>query len=221
MNHKKLVLATLACVAAAPAFAAPTFTAMPDGVQAGNWKWTIDITPDLTLIPDNSGTPVALEFGFRLTGGQLLSATIADPVAFDTPNPGRKVFGWEPNDPVLGSQYSFGLQTNLLTSEIFAAYGSMNFTTPGAKHFLTILTSGPSTGANSSTIEWLGVYGAFNRNGRITQITGKTGTTYHTSNFNVYSGTAMQAIPEPGTAALIGISSAVLLLAIQRKGRVN
>src|SRR4029079_1543716 len=100
MNTKAFGFATLLCAIATTVLAAPTFTAVPGGVQAGNWVWNIDITPDLTLVPDNSGTPVALEFGFRLTGGQLLSATIADPVQFDTPNPGPKVFGWEAPDPL-------------------------------------------------------------------------------------------------------------------------
>jgi hypothetical protein len=217
MSFKKLVLATLLCVVAAPAFAAPAFTAVPNGVQAGNWKWTIAITPDLTLIPDNSGTPVALEFGFRLTGGQLLSATIADPIAFDTANPGKKVFGWEPNDPILGSQYSFGLQTNLLTSEIFAAYGSMNFTTPGPKQFLTILTSGPSVGANSSTIQWLGVYGPGGNNGLISQVNGMNGPIYTTGNY-FFSGFATQAIPEPASAAMLLVGAAVATLTVRRRG---
>jgi PEP-CTERM motif len=216
MNLKKFVLATLVCVVAAPAFAAPVFNAMPNGVQAGNWKWTVEITPDLSLVPDNSGTPVALEFGFRLTGGQLLSATIADPIAFDTPNPGKKIFGWEPSDPFLGNQYSFGLQTNLVTSEIFTAFGSMNFTTPGPKQFITILTSGPSVGANSSTIQWLGVYGPGANQGLISQVNGLNGTVYTTGNY-FFGGFATQAIPEPASAAMLLVGTAVATLTVRRR----
>lgn len=216
MNNQKLALATLLCVVASPAFAAPAFTAVPDGVQAGNWKWTIDITPDLSLVPDSSGTPVALEFGFRLTGGQLISATIADPVAFDTPNPGKKIFGWEPSDPFTGSQNSFGLQTNLATSEIFAAFGSMNFTTAGPKHFLTILTSGPSAGAMSSTIQWLGVYGPGANQGLISQVNGLIGTTYTTGNY-FFGGFATQAIPEPTSVAMLLVGAATVSLGLRRK----
>src|SRR3954454_12056684 len=73
MNVKILGLATLLCAFVSNAFSAPTLNVTPGGVQAGNWVWNIGITPDLSLIPDNSGTPLAVELGFRLSGGPLLS----------------------------------------------------------------------------------------------------------------------------------------------------
>jgi hypothetical protein len=217
MNAKIFGFATLLFAIASSALAAPIFTAVPAGIQAGSWVWNIDITPDLTLIPDNSGTPVALEFGFRLSGGQLLSATIADPVQFDTPNPGPKVFGWETPDPLFPNPaYGYGLQSNLVTNEVFASYGSINFTTPGPKHFLTIRTSGPPL-SPSSTIQWLGAYSG---TGKITQVTGQLGTTYTTGDF-FFAGTATQAIPEPASAAMIAIGLAVGSFSVRRRRSIR
>ena len=69
MNAKILGFATLLCAIVSTAFAAPSFTAVPGGVQAGNWVWNIDLTPDLSLNTNHAhpGTPMAAEFGFRLT----------------------------------------------------------------------------------------------------------------------------------------------------------
>jgi hypothetical protein len=216
MNTKTFGFAAMLCAIVSPTFAAPTVTAVPDGVQAGNWKWTFDITPDLALVPDSSGTPIAVEFGFRLTGAQLLSATIADPVAFDTPNPGKKIFGWETSDP-FNSQNADGLQANLATGEIFAAYGSANFTVPGPKHFLTITASGPPTYL-SSTLQWLGVYGIGSHNGRIAQITGGfSGGPYTTGNFDTFAGSMTQSIPEPAVAVLLGTAAFLLPRRVRRR----
>jgi hypothetical protein len=198
---------------AAPAFAAPGFSATPAGVQAGAWVWDIYITPDLDLVDDGSGTPVAVEFGFRLTGGELLTATIADPLQFDTPNPGPAVFGWETPDPFdPDPNEGYGLQTNLLTDEVFASYGSINFTTPGPKHFLTIRASGPPTSL-SSTIEWLGAYSG---SGKIAQITGGTFPNYQTGDF-FFAGSAMQGIPEPTSAMLLALGSFIMMRGRRRR----
>ncbi len=208
MNTRTIGLAALLCAIVSPAFAMPDLVAVPGGIQSTNWVWTIDITPDLSLIPDGSGTPLALELGFRLTGAKLLNATITDPVSFDTPNPGTKIFGWETLDPNSNNR-PYGLQKNLVTGEIFAAYGSENFTSAGARHFLTITAAGPGNvgGATSSTLQWLGAYGTGGVNGRITQITGLAGNTYTAANFDVFHGLATQSIPEPMSGALLAIGA--------------
>ena len=203
MRWKIFGLAAVLFVVVSSAFAAPDFTVIPGGVQGNNWVWTIDVTPDLTLVPDSSGTPLVLEFGFRLTGAPLLDATIANPLEFDTPLPSHYVFGWETRDPP-GSDFASGLQVNTLTGEIFAAYGSVNFTLPGPKHFLTITASGPSNGGPSlsSTIQWLGVFGPGSDNGEILQINGGSFPNYTTGSY-YFSGSATQSVPEPAGAALV------------------
>ncbi len=208
MNARILGLTAILIAVTSVAFAAPTFTVTPGGVQGGNWVWNVAVTPDLSLVPDGSGTPMAVELGFRLTGAQLISATITNPAQFDTPNPGKKIFGWETPDPIFPNPaYGFGLQSNLSTSEIFAAYGTPNFTTPGPKQFLTILASGPPT-ALSSSIQWLGVYGNANSQGLIVQVSGGTPPNYQTGNY-FFSGSATQAVPEPASLALLGIAGFV------------
>ncbi len=221
MNTKAFGFAILLCALVSPVFAAPSITAVPGGVQAGNWVWNINITPDLTLVPDGSGTPVALEFGFRLTGAPLISATNINPSQFDTPNPGTVIFGWETLDPNSNNR-PVGLQVNTPTGEIFASYGSMNFTTAGPKPFLQILTSGPGNGppSLSSTIQWLGVYGTGGSEGLIAQVNGLNGTTYTTGNY-YFSGSATQAIPEPACAALASIGAILLGLRRRRSARVG
>jgi hypothetical protein len=222
MNVKTLGFATLLCAIVSTAIAAPTFTAVPGGVQAGNWVWKIDITPDLSLNtnPADPGTPMAAEFGFRLTGAQLLSATITDTFAWDAPNPGKTIFGWESASGCDANGNPCGLQLNLSTGEIFAAYGSRNITTPGPTHFLTVMTSGPSTGSSSfsSTIQWLGAT-AYGNNGRVAQITGWNGTFYTTGPFDIFAGSATQSVPEPVSCSLLAIGAIVTTLSVNRRQR--
>jgi hypothetical protein len=230
MNAKIVGLATLLCAFVSTTFSAPTLTVIPGGVQAGNWVWNVDITPDLSLVPDNSGTPVAVELGFRLSGGSLLSVINVNPSGFDTSNPGKTIFGWEityPEDnnrpegieancigctvvnPVNPSGHPMAIVPGL-TNEMFVAMGSVNFTTTVPKPFLQIIATGPSTGSPSSTLRWLGAYGTGNSNGRITQITGLSGAIYTTTNFDIFSGSATQFVPEPASAVLIAISAMIL-----------
>lgn len=195
-------LAILLCSIALPAFAAPTLNVTPGGVQGGNWVWDVSITPDFLLAP--AGTPLAVELGFRMIGDPLVSATNINPSEWDTPNPGKKIFGWEPDD--INSSTSSGLRVNTSTGEIFVAYGSINFTTPGAKSFLKILAQGPGSGGPaSSTIQYLGAYPIAGTNGRIAQIAGGTGV-----NFDLYSGFATQT-PEPASEFLFVFGSIMLI----------
>jgi hypothetical protein len=241
MNTRFCPLAVVLCGIVSTAYAAPTMSVIPLGLQSGNWAWEIDITPDLSLVPDNSGTPVAVELGFRLTSDPLVSVTNINTSQFDTSNPGAKIFGWEityPDDnnrpegieancigctisnPVGGGGHPTAIVAGT-TNEIFVAMGSGNFTTPGAKPFLTILAQGPGNGGpSSSTLQWLGVYGTGSSNGRITQVTGLSGTTYTTSNFDTFSGTLTQSIPEPASALLLTIGAIVLPLRRRRQARI-
>jgi hypothetical protein len=209
MIFKSCGFATILCVFALPGFAAPTLNVTPGGIQSGNWVWDVSITPDFILAP--GGTPLAVELGFRMLGDPLVSATNINPTEWDTPNPGRKIFGWEASDP-FNSANADGLQMNTSTSEIFVAYGSINFTTPGAKPFLKIIASGPGSGGpSSSTIQYLGAYPVAGTNGRIAQIVGNTAL-----NFDLYSGTATQGVPEPASSVLAG-SMMIFFAAIRRR----
>jgi hypothetical protein len=209
-----LATATLLCAVASPVFAQPQLTAVPGGLEAGNWVWQVDITPDLLL--GGGSTPMALEMGFRLTGSPLVSATNINPTQWDQANPGLPIFGWETisdtdGDGTIetnGDDEPVGLQSNTTTSEIFAAYGSINLTTPGPKPFLRIEALGPDNGGStSSTIEWLGVYAV--GHGRIAQLIAG-GTT--SANFDIFAGSATQVIPEPASAALLALASVVMSL---------
>ena len=184
-------------IAAAARFghAAPSLNVVPGGLQGGNWVWNVSVTPDLSTV---SSTPMAVELGFRLTGSPLLSAVNINSSEWDTPNPGNPIFGWETPDPSANNK-PVGLQTNLGTSEVFSAFGSIDFTTPGAKPFLQITAKGPNNGGStSSTIQWLGAYAV--GQGRIAQLI--TSTT--SANFDIFSGSATQ-IPEPASFALIAV----------------
>lgn len=227
MNTKTIGFATILCAIVSPLLAAPTMTVTPAGVQAGNWVWNIDITPDLTLNPDGD-TPVAVELGFSLTGGSLLNVSNINPSGFDTSNPGAKIFGWEITYPEDNNRPE-GIEANCtgctisnpiffpgghpstivpgLANQIFVAMGSADFTTPGPKPFLKVIATGPGGGSPSSTLQWLGVYGTGSSNGRITQVSGKTGTTYTTSNYDTFSGSLTQSVPEPTGVAMVAISA--------------
>jgi hypothetical protein len=70
--------------------------------------------------------------------------------------------------------------------------GSVNFTTAGAKDVLKITVQRPvapnaSTDAKT-TIQVSGAYGTGSTNARLTQVTGLSGTTYTTSNFDTFGG---------------------------------
>src|SRR6266576_3778579 len=100
MSWKSLITAGLFCLLASPAFAVgPTMNIVPGGTNAssrldanGSWVWNVQITPDQTLVPDLTGTPVAAELGF--TSNPVVSAATQGS-GFDTLNPGKSIFGFE------------------------------------------------------------------------------------------------------------------------------
>src|SRR3954453_19607022 len=101
MSWKSLVTAGLFCILASPAFAAPTVTVVKGGSQAngnldanGNWVWTVQITPDQTLVTGGTGPPLAAELGFT-SNKNIVNVSNATPSVFDTNNPGTTIFGWE------------------------------------------------------------------------------------------------------------------------------
>jgi hypothetical protein len=155
--------------------------------------------------------------------GNVLSATNASTGAgdkFDTINPGAVVFSsWQTAGNGLLDANSNNRPTGIQTqcpagncsnqsytlpggdssvagtpNNIFAALGSINFTTAGAKDYINVVVQRPVVSAGnpntSTTIQVTGVYGTGGTNGRLTQVTGLTGTTYTTSNFDTFGGTS-------------------------------
>jgi hypothetical protein len=215
MNTMKLAFASVLCLVTSPAFADPEMSVVLDRFQGDNWVWRVDIIPDFDLVPSDAGTPMAVELGFRLTGAPLVSVTNINPTEWDHSNPGSVIFGWEVlypeanNHPVgieanctgcsiINPAQSGGPAATLVSgtaNEIFSAFGSVSFTTPGPKPLLEIMTAGPSTsGALFSTIEWLGAYDG---NARIAQIIPEGA-----GNFTIIAGitpglaTAVALVPE-------------------------
>jgi len=219
MSWKSLVTAGLLCVLASPVFAAPTLTLVPGGTFAsnhldanGNWVWKVQVTPDLALVPDASGTPVAAEVGFTSSRDVVSAARLNQATNFDTLNPGAVIFsawqtagnglldaasnnrptGLQLNGPGIGTtagaSYTANSSVSGTANQVFAALGSVNFTTAGAKDVISITAKGPDFNNLTTTITTGGVYGTGSTNGRLTQITGLTGTTYTTSNFDTFSG---------------------------------
>jgi hypothetical protein len=145
-------------------------------------------------------------------GSLVAAARLNQATNFDTLNPGLAIFGWQTgtlldpssNNKPTGVQTqcpSGACSTESLTAtssvagagnQVFAALGSVNFTNATPKDFIQITTVKPMvTLANPNTsnkIQVGGVYGTGSANGRLSQITGLTGTTYTTSNFDTFGG---------------------------------
>lgn len=235
MSWKSLVTAGLLCVLASPVFATgPNLGLVGNGGSLannhldanGNWIWTVQVTPDLSLVPDASGTPVAAELGFNSTStgvaagqGAVISAA-QNPAggtgSFDTLNPGSVIFsswqtstnglldansnnkptGIQLNCPACGTSAGASYTTNSsvtgAANQVFAALGSVNFTTAGAQNMMNIIVTRPvvTTGniVTTTTIQTTGVYGAGGTNGRLTQITGGTAPNYTTTNYDTFGG---------------------------------
>jgi hypothetical protein len=237
MSWKSLVTAGLLCVLASPVFAAgPTMNVVKGGTTSsgnldanGNWVWKVTITPDVSLVTDSTGTPVAAELGFSSTsthaaqGALLGAARLNQATNFDTLNPGAVIFGsWQTSTNGLldtaSNNRPTGVQTSCVSGtcstesyttpggdssvtnagaalqQVFAALGSVNFTTSTAKDFITITVKGPvdnstdpASNVADSKIQVGGIYGTGSSNGRITQISSGSAPTYVTTNYDTFS----------------------------------
>jgi len=164
--------------------------------------WNVAVAPDLTASP--TGTPLAIELGFRATGGNILSlsgaqnsAPAVPPPAVprveheDDPNgqPGNTIFGWEAVvDVGGGNMQPIGTQigTGANADEAVAFIGTADFTTASRQDLITITTD-----LSVTSLAWGGRFnpggtaaavGAF-INGRIAHASGAS-----TANFHSYVG---------------------------------
>jgi len=147
--------------------------------------------------------------------GNLLNAARLNPVTnFDNLNPGTGIFAWQTGaallDPTSNNKPT-GIQTQCPSgacsneqrtftgsgtgsvagagNEVFAALGSVDFTTAGAKDLLTITTQRPAvTLANPITTNKIQVSGAYTGNGRIAQINGGTSPNWTVGNTDTFGG---------------------------------
>jgi len=233
MSWKSLVTAGLFCVLASPVLAVgPTLTISKGGTQAngnlddnGNWVWKVQITPDVSLVGDATGTPVGAELGFSSDRNVLAAARLNQASNFDTLNPGAVIFstwqtGIQPNGnglldpasnnrptglqlsgPAVGATAGESRTTNSSVSgpanQVFAALGSVNFTTSTPKDFITMTVKGPIDGASpalSSNITTQGVYGTGSVLGRISQISSGSSPNYVTTNYDTFGGVTTRTV---------------------------
>jgi hypothetical protein len=207
MSWKSIVTAGLLCVLASPVFADPTLTVtggrLTRTAVPANLKrvWNVAVAPDLTASP--SGSPLAVELGFRATGGNILSISSDqnEPSRVeheDDPNgqPGNVIFGWEtltnlggtpPNMQPIGTQIGTGANAD----EAVAFIGTADFTTNARQDLLTITTD-----ASVTSLAWGGRFnangtaaavGAF-VNGRIAHVQGASSANFHSYVGSLLSG---------------------------------
>jgi hypothetical protein len=228
MSWKSFVTAGLLCVLASPAFAAPTVQIVPGGTFAnnhldanGNWVWKVRLSQSNPIVdvdgagPITPGSPLAAELGFSATGSGLLSASV-NATDFDDPNPGNVIFGWETLTNLMGTgdcdsptpgNCPVGLQTNLTTDQVFAAFGSVDYLNDSdGKDFLTIITDGPLVGSLASTLTMRGTYGAGNNMGRIAELGNNVGAGTPSFNYDTYAG-AFARTAQEGDADLNGVTN--------------
>jgi len=222
------------CVLASPAFATPAVTITSAGLNAqGNWVWNVQIA-NTNPIPTGS-SPLAAELGFKAITANLVSAANLSTGAnddFDTINPGTPIWGWEvltDVDPDVGvNNKPVGVQTNCASgctvnvagnnpNSVFSALGSIDFNTVGPHDYIQIVTKGPTassagaaTGTRKSSIQMLGIYGAGNVFGRISEaLTSTTSTNFDTYAQQVY------ALATPGDTNLVGTVNLTDLTTVQ------
>jgi hypothetical protein len=207
MSWKSLVSAGLLCVLASPLLAAPTLTVTggrrtTTTTGANNVRiWNVAVSPDLALDP--TGSPLALELGFRATGGNILGISSTQNQTPEvnrvehTDNPGAVIFGWETlsdtdgdgsvetngDDEPVGHQVGTGANATQGVSYI----GTNIFTTAQKQDLITIRTD-----TSVTSLAWGGRYNADHSmaavgafiNGRIAQSTGAT----TSENYDTFAG---------------------------------
>jgi hypothetical protein len=202
MRWKQLFAVGLIGALASPAFAEPTLTVTGSRltrttVPANARRiWNIAVTPDLALSP--TGSPLALELGFRATGGNIISASAAqNSRRVERPNnPGNVIFGWETlTDVGGGNMQPVGIQigTGDNANTAVAFLGTADLPQALKYDLLTIATD-----ASVTSLEWGGRFNADGTmapigtfaSGRIGHVQGESATNFHS-----YAGSLPQNAP--------------------------
>lgn len=136
-----LTVAAATFFVASSAFAQPTLSVSDGGTSGGNRQWVVQVTPDASLLGAAGGS-LALELGFNVTAGTLVSAT-HNASLWPFSNPG--------NNPFTGG-VTFGVTTDNAANTVFAALGSDLFTSGAAVDVMTIETVDTGT----MTLTWGG-----------------------------------------------------------------
>ena len=126
----------------ATATAAPIMSVTDNGLLGGNRQWLVQVAPDPALLGTRGS--LAVELGFEVTVGELLSATV-------------NTSAWPFNLPANHSPPEFGasedgLNVNTMSDTVFAALGSDPFNNANLVPVLTIVTEG----AGATTLTWGG-----------------------------------------------------------------
>jgi len=185
----------------------PDLTLMPSGDTTGT-PVAVELGFTGSTVAGLGGTPSTGQ------GSVVGAARLNQATNFDTLNPGAVVFsswqnttnglldansnnrptGLQLSAPGVGTNAGASLTTNSSVSandnQVFAALGSVVFTTAGAKDLITISTKRPVVDSiNFETTTKIQVSGAYGGNGRIAQINGGTnGGPYTTGNFDTFGG---------------------------------
>ncbi len=226
MSWKSLVCAGLLCALAMPVTAAPTVSVdlvtsggKPVLTASGDWQWQVSITPDATDVGTGNGS-VAEELAFILTGADLLSVDTSNTgIGNDWDhdlNPGNAPSGFGDFSWLTTVE---GVQSDLTADEVYAAMGSIGFTTADPSTLITIIADGPNTTASLSTgIEWGGAYASNGdlggTNGRVAQ---------NSVNYNDYAGTASATVLAGNAnfdSAVNGLDFGILAASWQQSGKI-
>lgn len=188
---KMSCVASLCALLAAPALAAPSVTVdlvrsggVPVLNSSGQFQYLVSVTPDTALFTNPADTPdkgnggsTAVDLMLTFTGRAPQSAT-KNATNFDTDIPGLGTASWltltDVDPGAATNNRPVGLQTSTANNQVYAALGSVFFTTGGAKDALTAIVAGPVAGNLTTSVSWAGtVYQA----GAGTAVSGSTSLT--------------------------------------------
>ena len=202
MSWNRLLFASLFFSLALPAIAEPTLTMTGSRlirtIVPANARrlWNIAVAPDLALSP--SGSPLALELGFKATGGNIIAASAAqNSTRVERPNnPGNVIFGWETlTDVGGGNMQPVGVQVGTGANANTAVAFLRTADLPKGLNYdlLTIVTQ-----ASVTSLAWGGIFNADGTmapvgtfaNGRIAHLQDEDATNFHS-----YAGSLPQNAP--------------------------